>query len=85
MYFPAPCADSHNKNSKEDTVIGNGDETINHLLNEFSRLTQKEYKCRNKCIGKRVYWTVSQVYEFKENEKSYGHKPSDVIMYDITN
>ena len=36
----------------------NRDETINHMINEFSKLAQKEYKTRHGWIGKVIHWEL---------------------------
>ena len=36
-------------------MCGRADDTINHLLNEFSKMTQKEYKRINEWMGKRIH------------------------------
>ena len=34
-------------------MCGRADDTINHLLNEFSKMTQKEYKRRHDWMGEK--------------------------------
>ena len=32
------------------------DETINHIISVYSKLTQKDYKTRFNCVGKVIHW-----------------------------
>ena len=43
--------DKTQQNNKS-RLRGNKDETINHIISECSKLTQKEYKNRHDCMGK---------------------------------
>ena len=50
-------------------MYGKVDESINHVLNECSKLAQKEYKRRQDWVGKSVHWDGSKVCGFKVKEK----------------
>ena len=63
-------------------MCGKVDESISHVLNECSKLVQKEYKRRHDCVGKRVHWVVSKVCGFKVKDKWYEHEPEAVIVND---
>ena len=46
--------DKTQKNSK-CRLCGNRDETINHIISEWSKLAQKEYKTRHDWVGKVIH------------------------------
>ena len=45
------------------------DETINHMMNEFSKLAQKEYKARHNCVGKEIHWEICKKFKFDHANK----------------
>ena len=49
------------------------------MLNECSKLVQKEYKRRHDWVGKRVHWDVSKVCGFKVKQRWCEHVPEAVI------
>ena len=63
-------------------MCGKVDESISHVLNECSKLVQKEYMRRHDCVGKRVHWDVSKVCGFKVKDKWYEHEPEAVMVND---
>ena len=40
------------------------DETITHIISEFSKLAQKEYKTRHDWVGKGIHWEMCKKLEF---------------------
>ena len=46
--------DKIQQNSKR-RLCGNKDETINHIITEWSKLAQKEYKTRYNWVGKVIH------------------------------
>ena len=54
-------------------MCGQAEETINHILNECSKLAQSEYKRRHDWIGRRIHWEVSRKYNVRVSEKWYEH------------
>ena len=38
-------------------LCGDGDETINHIISECSKLAQKD-KCRHDWVGKGIHWEI---------------------------
>ena len=47
--------DKMQQNSK-CRLCGDRDETINHIISECSKLTQKEYKARHDWVGELIHW-----------------------------
>ena len=47
--------DKTQQNSK-CRLCGDRDETINHIISEYSKLAQKEYKARHDWVGKVIHW-----------------------------
>ena len=39
-----------------------GDETINHIISEYSKLAQKEYKARHDWVGKVIQWEMCRKF-----------------------
>ena len=37
-------------------LCGNRDKTIDHIINEYSKLAQKEYKTRHDWVEKVIHW-----------------------------
>ena len=42
------------------------DETINHIISECSKLSQKEYKTRHDWVGKVIHWELCKMLKFGE-------------------
>ena len=51
------------------TLCGDRDETMNHILSECSRLTQKEYKTKHYWVGKVIHKELCRKYEFDHTKK----------------
>ena len=60
-------------------LCGNRDEMINHIINECRKLAQKEYKTRNKWVGKVIHWDMCKKFKFRHTNKWYLHNPSSVL------
>ena len=45
------------------------DETINHIINECSKLAQKEYKAKHDWVGKVIHWETSKKFKFDHANK----------------
>ena len=58
------------------------EESVNHVLNEYSNLAQKEYKRRYDQFGTKIYWEICRKYEIEAREKWYEHKPVVVMEND---
>ena len=57
---------------------GDGDETINHVISEYSKSTQKEYKARDDWVGKVIHWEMCNEFKFDHANKWYMHNPAPV-------
>ena len=42
------------------------DKTINHTINECSKLAQKDYKTRHFWVGKVIHWELWKKFEFDQ-------------------
>ena len=60
-------------------LCGNRDETINHIINECSKLPQKEYKARYDWVGKVIHWEMCKKFQFYHANKWYMHNPAPVL------
>ena len=58
---------------------GDRDEIINHIINECSKLAQKEYKTRHDWAGKVIHWEMCKKFKFNHTNKWYRHKPAPVL------
>ena len=53
----------------------NSDKSINHFLNECSKMTQKEYKCRRDWMERKIHWEVCRTYDLDMKTNLYKHEP----------
>ena len=65
------------QNSKS-RLCRNIDETINHIIREYSKLAQKEYKTKYDCVGKLRRWDLCKKLKFDHSTKWYMHKSESV-------
>ena len=70
--------DKTQQNSK-CKFYGDRDETINHIINECSKLAQKEYKTRHDKVGKVIHWQLCKKFKFDHTNKWYMYKPEAVL------
>ena len=70
--------DKTQQNSK-CRLCGDRDETIYHIINECSKLAQKEYKARYDWVGKMIHWEMSKKFKFDHSNKWYMHNPAPVL------
>ena len=73
--------DNTQQNSK-CRLCGDRDETINHIISECSKLTQKEYKDRHDWVGKVIHWEMCKKLKFDHADKWYMHNPAPVLEND---
>ena len=73
--------DKTQQNSK-CRLCGDRDETINHIISECSKLTQKEHKARHKWVGKVINWGMCKKFKFDHANKWYMHNPAPVLEND---
>ena len=65
-----------NKITNVDLVVI---ETINHIITEFSKLAQKEYKARHDWAKKTIHWKLCKKLKFDHVNKWYMHDPQSVL------
>ena len=70
--------DKTQQNSK-CRVCGDRDETINHIISEYSKLAQKEYKATYDWVGKVIHREIGKKFKFNPANKSYMHNPAPVL------
>ena len=56
-----PGIDKTQQNSK-CRLCGDRDETINHIISEWSKLAQNEYKARHDWVGKVIQWEMCKKF-----------------------
>ena len=54
-------------------------ETINHIISEYSKLAQKEYKIRHDWDEKVIVWKLCKKFNFYHTYKWYMHNPEFVM------
>ena len=69
------CKENNNSNN-------NRDETINHIINECSKLAQKEYKTRHDWMGKVIHREMDKKFRFDHSNKWHMHNPAAVLEND---
>ena len=65
--------------NRKHRLCGDRNETINHLISECSKLTQKEYKTRHEWEGKVIHWELCKKFKFDQTNKWYMHNPISVL------
>ena len=60
--------DKNQQNSK-CRLCGDRDETVDHIISEYSKLAQKEYKTRHDCVGKVIHWKLCKNFKFDYTNK----------------
>ena len=70
--------DKTQQNSK-CRLCGDRDETINHIINECSKLAQREYKTKHDWVGKVIHWEMCKKFKFDHTNKWYMHNPASVL------
>ena len=63
-----PRIDKTQRNSK-CRLCGDRDETINHIISEYSKLAQKEYKNRHDWVGKVIHLEICKKFKFDHTNK----------------
>ena len=53
--------------------------TINHIINECSKLAQREYQARHDWVGKVIHWEMCKKFKFDHTNKWYMHNPAPVL------
>ena len=60
-------------------VTGDRDEKINHIISEFSKLVQKEYKTRHDWEGKVIHRDMCKKFKFDRTKKYTTQNPSKTM------
>ena len=60
-------------------LCGDRDETIKHIISEYSKLAQKEYKTRHDWVGQVIHWELCKKFKFDHTNKWYMHNPASVL------
>ena len=68
--------DETQQNSK-CRLCSDRDETINHIISEGSKLSQKEYKARHN-----IHWKMCRKFHFDHTNKWYMYNPAPVLEND---
>ena len=58
------------------------DETINYVICECRKLSQKEYKTRHDWVGTVTHWVMCKKFKFDLTNKWYRHNPAPVLEND---
>ena len=60
-------------------LCGDRDETINHLISEYSKLAQREYKTKYRWMNKVIHWELIKKFMFDYANKHYMHNPKSIM------
>ena len=58
---------------------GDRDEMINRIINECTKLAQKEYKSRQDWVDKVRHWELCKKFKFDHTNQCYMHNPRTVL------
>ena len=70
--------DKTQQNSK-CRLCGDRDETINHIMSEYSKLAQREYKAKHDWVGKMIIWKMCKKFQLDHTNKWYMHNQAPVL------
>ena len=59
---------------------GDRDGTINHIIGEYNKLSQKEYKTRHDKVGKVIHWEMCNKLKFDHTNKWCMPNPEYVLV-----
>ena len=57
------------KTQQNSRLFGDEEETINHIISECSKLTQKVYKTKHNWMGKVIHWELCKIFKFVYTNK----------------
>ena len=60
-------------------LCGDRDETINHIISEYSKLAHWKYKARHDWVGKVIHWEMYKKFKFDHTNKWYMHSTAPVL------
>ena len=63
-------------------LCGDKYETINHIISEWRKLSQKEYKTRHDWVSKVIHWEMCKKFKFDHTNKWYKDNPASVLEND---
>ena len=66
-------------------LCGDREKTLNHIISECSKLTQKEYKTRHGWVGKVIYWEFCKKIKFNHTNKLCMPKPEPILEHETHN
>ena len=72
--YPREKIDNMQENRK-CRLHGNRDETVNHIISEWGKLAQKEYKIRNDWVRKVIHWELCKIFKFYHITKCCTRNP----------
>ena len=52
---------------------------INHIISEYCKLVQKEYKTRHDWVGMVIHWEMYKKFKIDNTNKWYMHNPAPVL------
>ena len=64
-------------------LYGDRDETINHIISEYSKLTQKEYKTRHIWVEEEINWELCYEFKFDRTNKCYIYNQVCVLENEL--
>ena len=65
-----------------DRNIKRETEAVRHIVFEFPKLAQNEYKRRHDWVARKVHWQLYRKNRFDVNEKWYKREPVKVVEND---
>ena len=71
--------DKTQKKNSKFRQFGDRDEGSNHIISEFSKFAQKEYKSRHDWVGKLIHREMCKKLKFDHTNKCYMHNPAPVL------
>ena len=60
-------------------LCADGDETINHIISECSKLAQKKHKSRHDWVSMVINWELCNKFIFDHTNEWYMHNPKSVL------
>ena len=63
-------------------MCGERGETVQHIIYECKKLTQREYKRRHDTVAKLVHWKLCEKHNLERKEKWYEHCPEGAVEDD---
>ena len=65
-------------------MCGTRNETISHIVSEYGKLAQKEYKRRHDSVGRYIHWQFCEKLGFNRARLWYKLEPEGVIETKIS-